>query len=182
MYAKGDYIYEISNGLCRMEEVMTLEIAGVKKDRLYYRMQPVGSNGSTVFIPVDKSEGMIRRAMTCEEAKSLIAEMPSIETLWISDERTREKIYKEALFSLDYRSWVKIIKTLYLRKLDRRARGQKVTSKDEQYLRLAEDRLYGELSFVLGRRKEDMEGFIIEQLKKAEKKQDKAFLSTPDIV
>ena len=164
MYAKGDYIHQTTNGLCRIEEITTLEIAGVDRNRLYYRLWPVGSRGSTVFIPVEKSEGTTRYAMTEEEAKALIAEIPSIETLWIPDEKARERAYKEALLSMDCRSWVKIIKTLYLRRLDRHARGQKVTSKDEQYLRRAEDRLYGELALALGKKKEDMETYIIEQV------------------
>ena len=102
--------------------------------------------------------------MTREEAKTLIADMPSIKTLWITEERARERQYKEALFSMNCRDWVKIIKTLYLRRLNRQAKGQKITAMDEQYLRKAEDRLYGELSLALGKKKEDMESYIIEQI------------------
>ncbi len=166
MYAKGDYIHQVTNGLCRIEDITTLEFTGVDKTRLYYRLWPLGSQGSTVFIPVEKSEGTTRYAMTEEEAKSLIDEIPSIETLWIPEEKARERLYKEALLSMDCRSWVKIIKTLYLRRLDRHARGQKVTSRDEQYLRKAEDRLYGELALALGKKKEEMESYIIEQIER----------------
>ncbi|MBQ6323128.1 MAG: CarD family transcriptional regulator, partial [Lachnospiraceae bacterium] len=105
-----------------------------------------------------------RYAMSGEEARALIEEMTSVETLWIPDERAREHLYKEALLSMDCRNWVKIIKTLYFRKLDRQARGQKVTVRDEYYLRRAEDRLYGELALALGRNKEEMEGYILEQI------------------
>ena len=86
--------------------------------------------------------------------------MPSVETLWIPEERAREHLYKEALLFMDCRDWVKIIKALYFRKLGRQAREQKVTAKDEYYLRRAEDRLYGELALALGRSKEEMEGYI----------------------
>ena len=166
MYAKGDYIHQVTNGLCRVEDVTTLEMDGVDRNRLYYRLWPVGSPGSTVFIPVEKAEETTRYAMTREEAKALIAEMPDVEILWIHEERERERMYKEALLSMDSRSWVRIIKTLYLRKLDRNARGQKVTSRDEQYLRRAEDRLYEELALALGKKKEDMEQYITEQIEK----------------
>ena len=108
MYTKGDYIHHVTNGLCRVEDVTTIEIDGVDKDRLYYRLWPVG--------------------------------------------------------------WVKIIKTLYLRMQDRQARGQKITAMDEQYLRKTEDRLYEELSFALGKKKEDMESYIIEQIEGKEKR------------
>ena len=166
MYAKGDYIHQITNGLCRIEDITTLEMDGIDQNRLYYRLCPLESLESTVYIPVEKAEGTTRYAMTGEEAKALITDIPSIETLWIPEERTRERLYKEALLSMDCRSWVKIIKTLYLRKLDRHARGQKMTSRDEQYLRKAEDRLYGELALALNKKKEDMESYITEQIRR----------------
>ena len=170
MYTKGDYIHHATNGLCRVEDVTTIEIDGVDKGRLYYRLWPVGSHGSTVFSPVEKAREKTRYAMTREEAETLIADMPSIKTLWITEERARERQYKEALFSMSCRDWVKIIKTLYLRKQDRQARGQKITAMDEQYLRKTEDRLYEELSFALGKKKEDMESYIIEQIEGKEKR------------
>ena len=49
-------------------------------------------------------------------------------------------------------------------------RGQKITAMDEQYLRKTEDRLYEELSFALGKKKEDMESYIIEQIEGKEKR------------
>ncbi len=164
MYTKGDYIHHATSGLCRVEDVTTLEIDGVDKDRLYYRLCPVWSHGSTVFSPVEKARVKTRYAMTREEAETLITDMPTIKTLWITEERARERQYKEALFSMDCRDWVKIIKTLYLRKQNRQAKGQKITAMDEQYLRKTEDLLYGELSLALGKKKEDMERYIIEQI------------------
>ena len=75
MYIKGDYIHQSTNGLCRVEEVTTLDMAGVDKDRLYYKLTPVACQGSTVFIPVEKSAGTTRYAMTREEARKLAAEL-----------------------------------------------------------------------------------------------------------
>ena len=164
MYIKGDYIHQSTNGLCRVEEVTTLDMAGVDKDRLYYKLTPVACQGSTVFIPVEKSAGTTRYAMTREEAKHLITDMPAIEALRIPEERTREQQYKEALLSMDCRNWVKVIKTLYLRKIDRKAAGRKEISRDEQYFHKAEERLYTELAFALGRKKEEMEAYIIEKI------------------
>lgn len=164
MYKTGDYIHQASNGLCMVEEVSTLDFDGVDRNALYYRLSPVGKAGSTVFIPVEKSDKTTRYAMTMEEAEALIEDMPSVETLWIPEERARERLYKEALLSMDYHNWVKIIKTVYVRKLSRQARGQKVTSRDEEYLRKAEERLYAELAHALGRNKENMEAYILEKI------------------
>ena len=64
----------------------------------------------------------------------------------------------------DYRSWVSIVKTLYLRKKERTAQGKKVTSLDERYMRAAENELYSELSLTLGIPRDQMEGYIKEKL------------------
>ena len=58
------------------------------------------------------------------------------------------------------REWIKIIKTLYLRKAERSARGKKITSTDEKYLRMAEDYLYTELEIPLEVSRENMEEYI----------------------
>ena len=45
--------------------------------------------------------------------------------------------------------WIKIIKTIYLRKQKRLEAGRKVTAVDAKYFRMAEDNLYGELAISL---------------------------------
>ena len=166
MFRTGDYIHYSTNGLCRVEEVTTLDFNGADRSRLYYRLIPVEGKGSTIFTPVDNPKVSMRLAMNRNEAEELIDSMPGIETLWIPDEKAREQRYKSALASQDGRSWVQIIKTLYLRRQDRLAHGRKVTSTDEKYLRAAENLLYTELSMALGIKKEDMETYITDRLER----------------
>jgi CarD family transcriptional regulator len=60
----------------------------------------------------------------------------------------------------DCGEWIRIIKTLYLRRVERTARGKKITSVDERYLKMAEDYLYSELELVLGIPKNRVEQYI----------------------
>ena len=69
-------------------------------------------------------------------------------------------MYKEAIRTCNCVEWVRIIKTLYLRKKSRLAAGKKVTSSDAKYLHLAEEILYGELSVVMGIPKDEVETYI----------------------
>ena len=64
---------------------------------------------------------------------------------------------------------IRIIKTIYLRKQDRFAKGKKVTATDERYLRQAEENLYSELSILLGVPKNDMEEYITVRLDRKQK-------------
>ena len=108
----------------------------------------------------------MRAVLTKEEADVLIENIPVIEELWVGNDKLREEKYKETMRSCDCRDWIKIIKTLYMRKKERIAQGKKTTAMDEKYLRMAEENLYSELSFVLGIPKEQMEGYIIKCMAK----------------
>ena len=74
---------------------------------------------------------------------------PALESVWIGNEKEREMQYKAGLRSCDCRELIRIIKTLYHRKMDRIKDGKKVTVVDERYFRQAEEQLYGELAFAM---------------------------------
>lgn len=160
MFQPGDYIHYGSTGLCRVEEITKLDLSGADKNRLYYRLTPLEGQGGIVYTPVDNKKVEMRRAMNTEEARGLIDSIPEIQELWISDERQREQNYKKALQSSDCKCWIQIIKTLYRRGQSRIAQGRKITSTDEKYFKIAQNRLCSELALALGRNKEEMEQYI----------------------
>lgn len=166
MFEVGEYIVYGVKGVCRIEDITHIDISGVDKNRLYYVLAPIGENGGRIYAPTDNRKVMMRKVISKEEANQLIEELPQIELLWVPDDKQREARYKEALGTCDYRAWVSIVKTLYLRKQERVAQGKKVTSLDERYMRTAENELYSELALTLGIPKAQMESYIKEQLAK----------------
>lgn len=168
MFEKGEYIVYGRSGVCRIEDITHLNISGADRKKLYYVLVPLNSRGSRIYFPVDKKDANARRLITEREAQTLLEEIRDIPQIWVSNEKLREESYKQALHSCDYRQWVAIIKTLYLRKQERLSQGKKVSAMDERYLKLAEDSLYGELAFVMGREKEEMEPFITDYIERKE--------------
>ena len=166
MFKKGEYVVCGNNGICKVTDVTTLNMAGTPKDRLYYIMKPVYAESSTVYIPVDNHKVAIRAALTKEQTKKLIDKIPSLELLWIENDKQREQTYKECLKENSCEDYVRIIKTLYLRKQERLAKGQKIINLDEQYLKKAEDLLYGELAVALGIEKGAVQAYITEEIEK----------------
>ncbi|MBO5197148.1 MAG: CarD family transcriptional regulator [Lachnospiraceae bacterium] len=168
MFKKGDYIVYGTTGVCEVMDVTTIDMEGAAKGRLYYILAPHHDKGGKVFTPVDNVRVPMRAILTQEEAARLIEEIPRIEELWIMNDKMREESYKTAMKSADCREWIKIIKTLYLRKQKRIAQGKKTTSMDERYLKLAEENLYSELSIPLGIPKERMAEYIASRIESAE--------------
>lgn len=160
MYKKGEYIICGSNGICQVEDITTLDLPGIDHKRMYYLLKPVFSSGSTVYKPTDSDASALRKALSREEATSLIASIPGIPTISITDEKALEKTYKEYVHSNNCESLVKLIKTIYLRKQRRIMKGFKVTAIDSKYFKMAEDYLYSELSVALDIPREQMRDYI----------------------
>ena len=149
MFAVNDYIVYGNHGVCKVENIGTVSLAMVDKNKVYYTLRPVYKNEAVVYAPVENPKSVIRPVLTREEADKLIEEIPSLESVWIGNEKEREMQYKAALRSCDCRELIRIIKTLYHRKMDRIKDGKKVTVVDERYFRQAEEQLYGELAFAM---------------------------------
>lgn len=164
MFEIGEYIVYGVKGVCRIEDITHIDISGADKDRLYYVLAPVGDVSGRIYAPTDNQKITMRKVISREEADQLIEDMPKIEQLWVPDDRQREARYKEAMNTCDYRAWVSIVKTLYIRKQERTAQGKKITALDERYMRTAENELYSELSLTLGIPKDEMEQYIRERL------------------
>ena len=160
MFEKGDYVIYGSNGICRVQDVTTLDIPGVDKNRKYYLLKPVYTSASTVYTPVDTEGTLLRPALSKEEADSLIQSIPEIPLIPLASEKTLEKTYKEYMRSNNCKAWVQLIKTIYRRKENRMMNGYKATALDSRYFSLAETSLYGELAVALNKPREEIKSYI----------------------
>lgn len=164
MFCAGDLVVYGRSGICEVTEVTTMKMDGVPKDRLYYILELYRDKAGRIFTPVDNQKVVMRSVISEEEATALIDRMPEIEELWITNDKLREAKYKECMNTCQCIEWIKIIKTLYLRRQQRVAQGKKITAIDERYLKMAEGSLYAELSIALGIPENEMEAYIINRL------------------
>ncbi|MCM1112664.1 MAG: CarD family transcriptional regulator [Muribaculum sp.] len=166
MFRKGEYVVSGNKGVCVVEDITTLDIAGVDKKREYYILKPVYLSGSTVYVPVDAAEGSLRKVLSREEADRLIRGIRDIPLITIANDKLLEQEYRGCMRTNDCTEWIRIIKTIYLRKQKRQEAGRKVTAVDAKYYRLAEDNLYGELAVSLQIPRTEVEGYIAREMEK----------------
>lgn len=164
MFETGTYIVCGQHGVCRVEGIGKLKLTEASKDRDYYTLSKVYSQGGVIYVPADSEKIVMRPVISKDEAEALIAGMREIDTLEIDNEKRKDDIFKQAFRTCDNREWVRVIKTLYARKQSRLAKGKKVTASDERFLRAAEENLYGELAISLSMNKRDVEHYIIEKI------------------
>lgn len=161
MFGIGDYVICGNRGVCAVENITTLDISGVDREREYYILKPLYMPGSTVYIPVDSPRESMRKVLEKEEAEELIRTIPEIPLLAITNDKLSEQAYKDCLKSNECTDLVRVIKTIYIRKQKRIKAGRKVTAVDAKYFHMAEDNLYGELAVALNISRKEVEDYIV---------------------
>ena len=88
MFDVGELVVFGSDGVCQVESVGALDMAGISKDRMYYTLIPLGKNGNgRIYAPVDGKKVTIRRVISLEDANKLIDEIKHIDKLEIIEIR-----------------------------------------------------------------------------------------------
>ncbi|MBO7401720.1 MAG: CarD family transcriptional regulator [Lachnospiraceae bacterium] len=166
MFSVGEYVVHRSNGICKVTKVAPLPAEMGGDEKRYYFLTPLNARGE-VFTPAEEDNANIRKVMTKKEALKLIDEVPFIEDTPIDNDKQREAHYKEAIRSNDCKELVKIIKTLYNRRMARFAVGKKSTASEDRYFKQAEDNLYSELAFAIGKDRENVKELFVKKAQMA---------------
>jgi CarD family transcriptional regulator len=161
----NDLVMYGGSGVCIIEGIGVPDISGIDSTRQYYLLKPLYSQDSTICSPVDNNRVVMRKLITKEETRQLIDQIPDMEAIWEENEKVREEKYLESLRAYSCYEWLRIIKTLYLRMEDRVQHKKSVGEKDQRYMRLAEDLLYGELAISLEIPKDQVGAYLQEHAK-----------------
>lgn len=157
MFLKGEKVVCGSKGVCSVEDITTLNISGIDKERKYYILKPLYMAASTVYVPVDATEKSLRRVLTAQEAETLIDNIVELTPITVLNEKLIEQEYKNCLKTDLSIEWARIIITIHQRMQKRLEAGRKVTAIDTRYLKIAQDCLYGELAVALTLPREEIE-------------------------
>ena len=156
MFQVNEMIVYGKHGICKVVAKGKLDMPMIDKNKEYYTLLPYKEKASVVYAPVENNKTVMRYVLSSEEVNSLLKEVPTLEEIWITNDREREACYRETLGRCDCRELIRILKTLYLRRQFRLESGKKTTAVDEKYFHLAEEQLYGELCFVLEKTKDEI--------------------------
>ena len=125
-YKIGDFVSKPVTGVCKIEDIVSLDLTGKRENKLYYLMKSIEDEKGKLYVPVSNSDSILRLCLTKEEAWKLIERIPEIPTAWIDNEKMREQKYKSVIKSNDPEALVSIIKMIYQRKKKRLAQGKNV--------------------------------------------------------
>lgn len=106
-------------------------------------------------------DGFVREISTREELEELIERMPYIQTIQAPNSKARKELYQLAMNEYDDVSWVKIIKSVYLRMEDHR-----YDEFEPNYMERAKNFLYKEMAIRFNLPFEEVENFVNDTIKK----------------
>ena len=160
MYEVNDTVLYGKNGVCRIVEVEQRSLGREKKQ--YYVMHPVFKEDLTLYAPVGNEEKLgMRKVLTEEEVRALIAEMPMADEEWVDDTRRRKELFDEVMGSGDRRRMLRMIHTLHTRQEQLARHGKQLGSKDIQYYKDAQKRIHDEFALVLHIQPEQVQPLIM---------------------
>ncbi len=164
MFKIGDHIVYGTNGVCLVTDVCPSPFD--KHDtRTYYVLKPVAGHAeSVIYTPIDNDRIPMRALMSLEEVEELLSRLHTIPHLPIPNEKGRREVYRTALFAGCPDSYVAVIKTIGGRRHEFSASGRRLPEFEIECDGIARRHLYTELSVVLGRPVEEMEGYLGERL------------------
>jgi len=159
MFAVNDYVVCKKDGVCRIADIRPVSGRETKADLPFYILEPFLHPGDTVSLPVG-SDLIARRIMTREEATEILDRVPYIRTIQAPREKIRNEFYAEAMDSFECIEWIKIIKTVYVRKKD-----GLLSDTELAYEAAAQKYFYSELAVVLGIPYDAVEKYIVRYVK-----------------
>lgn len=148
MFKIGDYIMYGVTGVCKVTDIIKEKYFNNEED--YYVLEPVYATTETIIkIPVANKKVFMRNIISKEDIDNLIEEIPLEKEVWIDDERERNYKFKSMVRSGDYRQWSTLIKTIFLKREEKKLEGKKITQEDERLFKSAEKLLNEEIATIL---------------------------------
>ena len=81
-YEIGDFVSKPVTGICKIEDVLSMDPMGGKNTKLYYLMKPVEDEKEKIYVAVSNVDEKMRSSLTEEEAWDLIGRIPEISMEW----------------------------------------------------------------------------------------------------
>jgi CarD family transcriptional regulator len=159
----NEFVMYKFSGVCRIESIEKKCFDGVNEIS-YYKLKPLDNNRSSCYIPVENSQGKIRRLLSEEEVYSIIDSMPEEHEIWCDDSRERKAMFSRILKSDDYKIIVGMIKALHQHQAANCEKGKRLSGSDEAALNNAEKIMYQEFAVVLGIAPDEVEEKITNRI------------------
>jgi CarD family transcriptional regulator len=149
MYKAGDYV------ICRSGGVWRVAVEGDQLRLIEHE------SGAVHVLPKDSVE-IVRKIASKETILGVIKRITFIRTFQAHDDETLTRLYEEAMSKYDEIAWIKVVRTVHLR----RKKVRSLMPSELAYMERAEGYFHGEISILLDMPVSDVEDYIFYVLSK----------------
>ena len=163
MYQTGDTVMHPSEGICTVEAIRSMQFAGTARD--YYVLKPdADSSSSTVYLPVERGDAMLRRLLSRKDVIELIHQSAECDDPWVEDSKKRKEAFQRILDEGNYPRIIRMIRALYEKGELRMSEGKKPCAADEALRERAERLIHQEFAYVLHMNQNETADFVCREL------------------
>jgi len=161
-YEVNDYVRYAANGICRITDIAAFDAKDGHGEAVYYVLRPVGSDKTTLYVPVENPAltARMNRVPTKAQLDDMIRSAGDSELLWMDDRKQRGECFHEILKSCDQRSLLRLVSCLYLKRGELAEAGKRLSASDSVILKQAERLVQSDFAFVLDIKESEVEGYI----------------------
>ena len=158
MFAKGDYVFYASGGVCRVDDLQYAPLDGMPADRLYYVLRSLHDANGVICLPTDCTTVFLRPLISRAAGEALLREYNELPVLEAPDAKTLRVAYQDAMKTFEPREWLRVVKTVAERtsRLAGASRTQRLSETERSLGEEARRYLLTELSLVLDRSTEQI--------------------------
>jgi len=165
MFQSGELVVYGTTGVCRVEEIVSLDQPGGKRGRNYYLLRPLWQDG-VIYAPVDSEKVPIRPVISRAEAEALIDQMPDIQAAVCRGNTTQAlaQQYQTAVRDGRHQALIEMMKAIHRKRGQAELKNRRLGMIDERYMKQAERMLYGELAAALNIGFDEVEPYIASRI------------------
>lgn len=147
MYRKSDIIVYPNGGVCVIEDIGKPEF--IQSDDVYYQMRSLINNLGTIYVKVDQVRSKIRTIITCEEAETLIAQIPTMEPIYNVNDKVRDREFNDIIKSCECEQALCMMKGIFTERIRKSAAGKNLCLNDDRNYNAISKLIFLEFSLAL---------------------------------
>ncbi len=162
MFEIGKLMVYGTNGVCRVTDICPSPF-DESDTRTYYKLEPTKGANLVIYTPVDNESVTMRELISANEAVGLLQSLPKLEPIVVPFDKKRREVYRDIIQTASPYEYLRLLKTVHLRRAEFRKTRRRLPDIDSDFEHTAREALYGELSVVLERTRDDINGEIMRE-------------------
>lgn len=162
MFSVGDVVFYSTTGVCQVISIGEPALKGLPTHVDYYTLQPLSENHrEMIYVPVD-TKAFMRHAMDSDAAQSFIDMVNSIQPQFPETRNPKgiQDYYTALINSFETPKLLQVIVSLTVKKREVHAKNKHLNQTQTTFLRRAQEMVYNELAFALGKSSSEIADII----------------------